>query len=71
MLFFPVPPILFVVNVPVFGSTVVLPPITFLTLSATLYNCPPFTASFEPTATRPSVTPVILPVAASSLMLPD
>ena len=44
--------------------------LAIVTFWLVLCSCPPFTASFEPTATRPSVTPVILPVAASSLMLP-
>ena len=40
-------------------------------IAFTASSWPPFTASLDPAATRPSVTPVILPVDASSLMLPD
>ena len=58
MLFSPVPPMSLIVTLPaVFAAS---PPKRPTRLSCAAFNCPPFTASFEPDAIVPSATLVIL-----------
>ena len=58
MLLSPVPPMSLIVTLPaVFAAS---PPKRPTRLSCAAFNCPPFTASFEPNAIVPSATLVIL-----------